>query len=53
MKSKMWYYQGIPLKMTNAYYNMEAVEIQENVDIPEEKFEVPAGIKIRDMPGMK
>lgn len=53
MKSKMWYYQGIPLKMANAYYNMEAVEIQENVDIPAEKFEVPAGIKIKDMPGMK
>jgi hypothetical protein len=53
MKSKMWYYQGIPLKMANAYYNMEAVEIQENVDIPAEKFEVPAGIKMRDMPGMK
>jgi hypothetical protein len=53
MKSKMWYYQGIPLKMTNAYYNMEAVEIQENVDIPAEKFEVPAGITMREMPGMK
>ncbi|MGE5357177.1 MAG: hypothetical protein ACM3PT_13170 [Deltaproteobacteria bacterium] len=53
MKSKMWYYQGIPLKMSNSYYNMEAVEIQENVDIPAEKFEVPAGIKIKDMQGMK
>lgn len=53
MKSKIWYYQGIPLKMSNAYYLMEATDIQENVKIPDSKFEIPEGIKMKDMPGMK
>jgi outer membrane lipoprotein-sorting protein len=50
MKTKIWYYQGIPLKMSNAYYRTEAIDIRENVEIPDSKFEVPEGIKIGEMP---
>lgn len=53
MKTKIWYYQGIPLKMINAFYNMVATEIQENVKISDSTFEVPEGIKMKDMPGKK
>lgn len=53
MKTKIWYYQGIPLKMSNAYYHMDAVDIQENVNIPDSKFEIPEGIKMKDMPGKR
>lgn len=51
MKSKIWYYNGVPLKMKNDFYDMEAVDIQENVKIPDDRFEVPAGIKMQDFPG--
>lgn len=48
--TKMWYYKGIPLKMTNAYYTMEALKFEENASIPADKFEVPADISISEMP---
>lgn len=48
--TKMWYYKGIPLKMTNAYYTMEALKFEENASIPADKFEVPADINISEMP---
>jgi hypothetical protein len=47
----MWYYKGIPLKITNAFYTMEAIKFEENASIPDDKFEVPADIKIAEMPG--
>lgn len=51
MKTQIWYYNGVPLKMKNDFYDMEAVDIQENVNIPDDRFEVPAGIKMQDFPG--
>lgn len=51
MQTRIWYYNGVPLKMKNDFYDMEAVDIQENIKIPDEKFEVPAGIKMQDLPG--
>ncbi|HAQ39245.1 MAG TPA: hypothetical protein DCX89_01775 [Saprospirales bacterium] len=51
MKTRLWYYNGVPLKMKNDFYDMEAVDIQENVKIPEDIFKVPAGIKMQDFPG--
>jgi hypothetical protein len=52
MKTKMWYYKGIPLKMANDFYTMEATKFEENISIPDNKFEVPAGIEIAEMPSM-
>jgi outer membrane lipoprotein-sorting protein len=50
--TKMWYYKGIPLKMSNKVYTMEATKFEENVSIPNSRFEVPAGITMSEMPGM-
>lgn len=47
---KMWYYKGIPLKMESPMYTMEATEFNESISIPKSKFEVPEGIKIRELP---
>jgi hypothetical protein len=52
LKTKMWYYKGIPLKMANEFYSMEATKFEENISIPDNKFEVPAGIEIAEMPSM-
>lgn len=52
LKTKMWYYKGIPLKMANDFYTMEATKFEENISIPDNKFEVPAGIEIAEMPSM-
>lgn len=52
MQTKMWYYKGIPLKMANSFYTMEATKFEENVSIPDSRFEIPAGIKISEMPDM-
>ncbi len=49
---KMWYYKGIPLKMENQLYKMEATKFEENVSIPASKFVVPDGIKLSEMPSM-
>lgn len=48
--AKMWYYKGIPLKMISNGYVMEATKIEENVTIPESRFQVPAGFNIAEMP---
>lgn len=50
--TKMWYYKGIMLKMQNSLTTMEAVKFEENASIPAEKFEVPSGIQITEMPAM-
>jgi hypothetical protein len=50
--TKMWYYKGIPLKMSNKAYTMEATKFEENVSIPNSRFEVPSGITMSEMPGM-
>ncbi len=52
LKTKMWYYKGIPLKMSNDFYTMEATKFEENASIPNNKFEIPAGIEIAEMPSM-
>jgi outer membrane lipoprotein-sorting protein len=52
LATKMWYYKGIPLKMNNKSYTMEATKFEENVSIPASKFEVPAGITMSEMPAM-
>jgi outer membrane lipoprotein-sorting protein len=52
LATKMWYYKGIPLKMSNKAYTMEATKFEENVSIPASKFEVPAGITMSEMPAM-
>ena len=52
MPTKMWYFKGIPLKMTNSVYTMEATKFEENVSIPSSRFEVPAGITLSEMPSM-
>jgi outer membrane lipoprotein-sorting protein len=48
---KMWYYKGIPLKMESKSYTMEATKFEESVSIPASRFEIPAGIKITEIPG--
>ena len=52
LATKMWYYKGIPLKMSNKSYTMEATKFEENVSIPASKFEVPSGITMSEMPAM-
>ena len=51
--TKMWYYKGIPLKISNSVYTMEATRFEENASIPSSRFEVPAGIKLTEMPSME
>lgn len=46
IKTKMWYYKGIPLKISNDAYTMEATKFEENVRIPSSKFKVPKDIKL-------
>lgn len=50
---KMWYYKGIPLKVSGKEYTMEATQIQENVSIPESRFKVPEGYTLSEMPDMQ
>ena len=49
---KMWYYKGIPLKMTSDAYVMEAVKFEEGISIPDSKLEIPEDITISEMPVM-
>ena len=49
---KMWYYKGIPLKMTNPVFTLEATKFEENASIPSSKFEVPKDIKFSELPAM-
>ncbi len=48
LKTKMWYYKGIPLKVSNSAYTMEATKFEENVKIPSSKFKVPKDIQITE-----
>lgn len=48
LKTKMWYYKGIPLKVSNSAYTMEATKFEENVKIPSSKFQVPKDIQITE-----
>ncbi len=48
--TKMWYYNGIPLKMVNKYATMEAITFDENVSIPLDKFQVPVDVEINMIP---
>lgn len=52
MTTRVWYYKGIPLKMTNDFYTMEATKFEENVSIPDSRFEIPEDIKLSEMPPM-
>lgn len=52
MSTKMWYYKGIPLKIENQFYKMEATKFEENASIPSSKFAVPDGIKFTEMPSI-
>jgi hypothetical protein len=52
LPTKIWYYKGIMLKMQNSFTTMEAVRFEENAVIPAEKFEVPSGIQLMEMPVM-
>ncbi len=50
MGTKNWMYKGVILKtMMGDKVMKEAVKIDEDVKIPSDKFELPAGIKITDM----
>lgn len=51
MSTKIWYYRGIVLKMTNALTTMEATKFEENINISSDKFEIPSDIKISELPG--
>jgi hypothetical protein len=53
MLTKIWYYKGILLKMTNAITTMEATRFEENISISSDKFEVPGDIIISDLPSFK
>jgi hypothetical protein len=46
-KTTTWYYKGIPLRMVSHLTKIEVTHLEENVAIPDEKFDVPAGITIR------
>ena len=50
--TRMWYYKGIPLKISNPEQSMEATKFEENVSIPDNVFSVPAEYKISEMPDM-
>ncbi len=50
--TKMWYYKGIPLKIENNSYSMEATSIEENVSIPDSRFKIPSDYTINEIPGM-
>lgn len=53
MGTKQWLYKGMVLKATMGdKVMMNAVKVEENIKIPDEKFEVPAGITITDAPEM-
>ncbi len=51
MKGYYWIWKGIPLKMDvdlgMSKMVMEALSMEENADIPAERFEVPAGITMQ------
>jgi hypothetical protein len=50
--TKVWYYRGIPLKIINQLSVMEAITFEENLSIPESKFELPVGIEVNTIPSL-
>jgi len=53
MGSKQWIYKGMILKaMMGEKVIMNAVKVEEDVNIPDSKFEVPEGITITEAPVM-
>ncbi|HOJ19134.1 MAG TPA: hypothetical protein PLT92_11295 [Ignavibacteriaceae bacterium] len=54
MEVKMWMYKNVVLKSEGQMKGMDITEtaksIQEGVSIPKDKFKVPAGITLTDMP---
>lgn len=44
---KTWYYKGLPLKVEAHKTVVEVTSLEENVSIPAERFQIPAGISIR------
>jgi len=55
-ETKMWIWKGITLKSTINIMGMkqttEAIDIQSDASVPEDKFKVPEGIKISDKPNI-
>jgi len=53
---KTWAYKGLPLKtegvIAGITTSMVATRIEENVSIPASRFEIPADIKVEDLPDM-
>ncbi|HLP01119.1 MAG TPA: hypothetical protein VK163_03775 [Opitutaceae bacterium] len=53
---KTWAYKGVPLKTEGATMgiktSMVATKFEENPSIPASRFEIPAGVKIEDMPDL-
>lgn len=49
---KVWIWEGIPLKSVSSVsgieVSMEAVKMKVNVEIPSQKFDVPAGVQIEE-----
>ena len=51
-QATLWFWKGIPLKTETQVGGMtvveEAVEVQENVEVPAEKFTVPEGFTVSE-----
>lgn len=52
LKSTVWYYKGIPLKMSNRNYTMEAISFEADIPIPEQHFQVPDDVEITIIPAL-
>lgn len=53
MGSKQWLYKGMVLKATMGdKVIMNAVKVEEDVNIPDDKFKIPEGITITEAPAM-
>lgn len=53
MGSKQWLYKGMVLKATMGdKVIINAVKVEENVNIPDDKFKIPEGITITDAPNL-
>lgn len=52
LNSTIWYYKGIPLKMSNRNYTMEAISFEADIPIPEQHFQVPDDVEITMIPAL-
>jgi hypothetical protein len=52
IEMKVWIWEGIPLKsvsiVSGIQVTMDAVQFKVNIEIPEAKFDIPAGIEIKE-----